>query len=73
MPAYAINETVINGAAIDGGETPTMPANFDEIPLGPFATREEICVASFFPAPWELSFTELTASWELSFSANIQE
>lgn len=68
-----INEFTINGAAINGGDSLSLPATVEEICFAAEAAFE-VSDYSLPAAAWELPIPDLIqAVWELKLSAAIEE
>lgn len=68
-----INEFTINGAAVNGGESPSLPATVEEICLPCVAAWELPILLWNTVAEWERVIDDsiVTAAWEIEFDAAI--
>lgn len=65
-----LNELTINGAVVNGGELPSLPASTEEIALSCRAEWETRIYADL-SADWEIASNPAQAGWELNFEAKI--
>jgi hypothetical protein len=66
-----LNQSPLNTQPINGPTLASLP-DTEEICFDRVAVEDEIEILGA-PAPWEPSFTDLIADWQLSFTAEIQE